>query len=81
MNRRWLLLVIFGVSFTGLSTLVVRLHVTQLAYEFDALKSYERSLQEEQLRLRAELAEDLSPSKLSHPEFIEPEPSQVVRLP
>ncbi len=67
--------------FWGLASLVIRLHLTQMAYEFDTMKRYQRSLKEEELRLRAELAERLSISHIHSPQFREPEPDQVVRLP
>jgi len=75
--------ILFLASFIvwGLATLVIRLHVTRLAYEFESLKRYHRSLKEEQLRLRADLAEKLSINQIQSSEFHEPQPDQVVRLP
>ncbi len=82
-RRKKGLLVLFLASFIfwGLATLVIRLHVTRLAYEFESLKRYHRSLKEEQLRLRADLAEKLSINQIQSSEFHEPQPDQVVRLP
>jgi hypothetical protein len=72
---------IWGLGFFGLSMLVIRLHMTQLAYEFEDLKNYERSLKEEQLRLRLRIAEALSPNQAHSKEFQEPRPDQVVVIP
>jgi len=81
-RKKGLLVLIIGAFiFFGLATLVIRLHVTRLAYEFESLKRYHRSLKEEQLRLRADLAEKLSINQIQSTEFHEPQPDQVVRLP
>lgn len=65
----------------GFLAIVIRLHMTQQAYQFHELKAYERSLKEEELRLRAKLAEALSPSRLKLEDYIAPQPEQVVRIP
>lgn len=72
---------LWGLMFFGLSMLVIRLHMTQLAYEFEDLKSYERSLKEEQLRLRSKIAEHLSPNQAYSKDYVEPRPDQVVLIP
>lgn len=65
----------------GLAGLVIRLHLTQLAYEFEVLKRYHRSLKEEEIRLRAKVAEELSLSQIKSDVYREPTPDQVVRMP
>lgn len=65
----------------GVLAIVIRLHMTQMAYQFHELKAYERSLKEEELRLRAELARELSPNFMKLDEFKAPEPDQVVVIP
>ncbi|TVQ79537.1 MAG: hypothetical protein EA369_04410 [Bradymonadales bacterium] len=79
--RLWLGGILTGVLLYGLITLGIRLHMTQLAYQFFDLKSYERSLKEENLRLKAELAEALSPKASWKSGWKVPEPSQLRRLP
>jgi len=66
-----------------LSMLVIRLHMTQLAYQFYELKSYERSLKEENLRLKAELAGYLSPnfSEKGFEGWKQPEPHELRLIP
>lgn len=61
--------------------IVLRLRMTEMGYQFEELKSYERILKEEQLRLRAELARKLSPQQLRLQGFAEPEARQVVVIP
>lgn len=68
-------------SLYGLGMLFVRLHMTQMAYQFDEKKDYERSLMEEQMRLRLDLNRSLSPVQLKDLDFVEPEPEQVVMIP
>jgi len=65
----------------SIAMIVIRLHMTQMAYQFDQVKEYERSLQEEQLRLRARLAEALSPHHLDLFGLQTPQPSQLRRIP
>jgi hypothetical protein len=65
----------------GLAGLVIRLHLTQRAYEFEVLKKYHRSLKEEEIRLRAKVAEELSLSQIKSDVYREPTPDQVVRMP
>lgn len=79
MIRYLLLNILIGTFLYGLIMMVVRLHLTQLAYHFDELKAYERSLKEEQLRLRAQISEALSPDRLKIEGFQEPQVSQVLR--
>jgi len=61
--------------------IVVRLKMTAMAYEFDELKASERSMKEEQARLRALISEKLSPDKMFLEDFSEPNPEQVVVIP
>lgn len=70
----------FGIFYV-LAMLLIRLHITQQAYVFDDLKDYERSLKEEQRRLRLEIAELLSPDYLKMKGFEEPQPDQIARIP
>lgn len=61
--------------------IVIRLHITQLAYQFQDLKAYERSLKEEQVRLKSELAKVLALEVKSQSSYRIPEPHQVIRIP
>lgn len=81
MIRVWGVIALIGLLFYGLSMLVIRLHTTQMAYQFHELKTYERSLKEENLRLKAELAEFLSPNANKDEAWKLPEPSEMVRIP
>jgi len=81
MIRSILYAILTGVVIYGLSMIVIRLHITQMAYAFDEMKAYERSLKEEQLRLRASLARSLSPENLHAKDYQEPNPGQVVKIP
>lgn len=65
----------------SLSLLFIRLHITQMAYRFEERKDYERSLMEEQMRLRLELYQALSPLQFEKRDFKEPLPEEVVRIP
>lgn len=76
-----LLSLVFNLILYGVFAIVIRLHMTQQAYQFYELKAYERSLKEEELRLRAELARALSPSHMSLENFREPQSNQVVKIP
>lgn len=78
---RILLMIVGAVLLYGTSMIVVRLRMTELAYEFERLKNEERALREEQVRLRARLAEKLSPMRLKLDGFTEPSPEQVVKIP
>jgi hypothetical protein len=80
-SKQIFILLLFTFVLWGLSGLVIRLHLTHLAYEFEGLKRYHRSLKEEEIRLRAKLAEELSISQIQSEIYREPEPSQVVRMP
>lgn len=60
--------------------IILRLRMTEMGYEFED-QNKERSLKEEQLRLRADLAKMLSPTSLRLKGFAEPEASQVVAIP
>jgi hypothetical protein len=71
---------VFFVLYVVLS-IVVRLHITQMAYRFQDLKAYERSLKEEQVRLKAELAKTFAVEKLSLSSYQLPDPTQIVRIP
>lgn len=81
MIRLWGGLFLLGFLLYGLSMLVIRLHTTQMAYQFYELKTYERSLKEENLRLKAELAEFLGPDKDKDQAWKLPEPAEMVRIP
>lgn len=65
----------------GLLMLGIRLHLNQMAYQFDERKAYERTLKEHQRRLEAKLLERLSPGHESFQSFQEPKPEEVVRIP
>jgi hypothetical protein len=80
---RWKFLLLLPVSAVlyGLCMLALRLHTTQMAYQFYELKTYERSLKEENLRLKVELAEYLSPLQGKNSEWKIPEPDEVVLIP
>lgn len=80
-SKRIAILAIAALAIWGLGMLAVRLHLTQLAYEFESLKRYERSLKEEEIRLRALLAEKFSLDRLQSDDLVSPQPDQVVRLP
>lgn len=82
-NRlKWIALsVLGGFVLYSASMVVLRLRMTELGYQFEELKTYERSLKEEQLRLRAELARKLSPQQLRLQGFSEPEARQVMVIP
>jgi len=79
--KSFLLASLVSVLFFSLSMIAIRLHLTQLAYSFDDMKEYERSLKEEQLRMRAQLAEKLSPHHLYLDGFQEPKSDQVRVIP
>ena len=81
MFRQLLLVSFFSVVFYLLGMLVIRLHMTQLAYTFEESKEYERSLKEEQRRLKASLAQELSLENLGRLDFLEPEAEKVVFIP
>lgn len=71
-----------GLALYSLGMIFVRLHMTQQAYQFRELKSQERSLIEEQQRLKVFIAESLAERKLLAEEsFLAPPPEKVVRLP
>lgn len=55
--------------------------MTQLAYSFEEKKEFERSLKEEQRRLKASIAEKLSLENLKTSEFEEPSANHVVFIP
>jgi hypothetical protein len=65
--------------------ILIRLKITELGYEFEETKAYERALREEQLVLRADLANRLSVRGLKKrweaKGFAEPEPKQIVVIP
>ncbi|MBN8555326.1 MAG: hypothetical protein J0L93_07775 [Deltaproteobacteria bacterium] len=66
--------------------IVIRLSITQMAYQFEELKNYERSLKEEQLRLRAGVSKKISPAlselrSWKEKGFAEPAHNQVVVIP
>lgn len=70
-----------GILLYSSAMMVIRLKMTEMAYTFEELKSYERSLREEQVRLRAEVSQRLSPAQLKLKGFSEPMPKQVVVIP
>ena len=66
--------------------IIVRLSITQMAYQFEELKNYERSLKEEQLRLRAVVSKKMAPAvselkSWKEKGFAEPNHHQVVVIP
>ncbi len=61
--------------------IVIRLKMTELAYDFESIKNEERRLHEEQVKLKAALSEKLSPAKWKSDGFREPEPEQVIAIP
>jgi hypothetical protein len=77
----WALSILAGFIFYSAAMIVLRLRMTEMGYQFEELKTYERSLKEEQLRLRANLAKKLSPQQLRLQGFAEPESRQVVAIP
>jgi hypothetical protein len=88
--KRWIMiqgikLIIFslflGVAVYSVTMIVVRLQMTELAYRFEAAKKDERSLQEEQMRLRSELARLLNPKNMKVSTLQEPGPNQVRVIP
>jgi hypothetical protein len=70
-----------GVAVYSVTMIVVRLQMTEMAYRFDAAKKDERSLQEEQMRLRSELARLLNPKSMKVADLQEPGPNQVRVIP
>lgn len=66
-----------GLGLYFLSLLAIRLHITQMAYQFTDLKSYERSLIEEQRRLRVGISEKISALAGADQEFRDPRIEQV----
>lgn len=80
-------IILFAGSLLLYSTLmiVIRLKITELGYEFEEVKGYERALREEQLVLRADLARKLSVQHLKdrwkERGYDEPEPKQIVVIP
>lgn len=75
--------VFFGVA--GICYLIaimlIRLQLTHMAYSFEDLKVYERSLQEEQTRLRSQIAKTLMARPGWIEGFQEPTPEQIRRIP
>ena len=65
--------------------MIVRLEITSMAYDFDQVKTNERALREEQLRLQAEISRALADSRQRKiwrdQGFEEPSPKQVVIIP
>ena len=79
---KWIALSILGgFILYSASMIILRLRMTEMGYQFEELKTAERGLKEEQLRLRAELARKLSPQVLKLQGFSEPEAKQVVIIP
>ncbi len=74
-----------GVFLYSVLTIIVRLRYTELGYQFEEAKSYERALEEEQVKLRSELSTRLSRSDLrslkEFKDFKEPEPHQITVIP
>ena len=73
--------ILVGVIVYSTAMIVIRLQMTNMAYEFEEMKGYERSMKEEQRRLRARLAKELSPENIKVEGFSEPRPEQVVVIP
>lgn len=70
-----------GTAIYSICMIVIRLQMTEMAYRFEAAKKDERSLQEEQMRLRSELAQLLNPGKMKVTSLQEPGPQQVRVIP
>ena len=74
-------MVLGAVLIYSASLILIRLRMTAMAYKFEELKERERAMEEEQLKLKALLAEKLSPAKLILEGYSEPEPDQIVVIP
>lgn len=70
-----------GFIFYGAGMIIIRLKMTETAYQFEEAKSYERTLREEQQRLRLKISESSGPDRMRLKNFQEPHPSQVTRIP
>ncbi len=71
---------VFGVCLYAVAMIVIRLSITQTAYEFEAVKQEERGLREEQIRLKSMIASRLSGFKQKSEGYQDPEPHQIHRL-
>lgn len=72
---------LFAALFYSALMIVIRLKIMETAYQFEEAKAEERSLREEQQRLRVKISERLAPGRLKAVGFQEPEPSQIVLIP
>ena len=79
--KSFLFSVFVGVAVYSVSMIVIRLQMTEMAYRFESAKKDERSLQEEQMRLRSELARLLNPKNTKVSALQEPGPNQVKVIP
>ena len=65
--------------------MIIRLQVTELGYEFEEAKIFERNLREEQVRLQAEISRNLSQTQRRKMwrdlGYRDPEPQQMVVIP
>lgn len=72
---------VFGLLVYALGMIIIRLQMTQTAYVFEETKRMERSLHEEQMRLKVRIAQSLQEHKAWLQDFREPDPRQVIRMP
>ncbi|MDB5037995.1 MAG: hypothetical protein JWQ35_1523 [Bacteriovoracaceae bacterium] len=83
--KRVIVLCVGAVFLYSALMIIIRLRITELGYEFEEAKAYERELREEQLKLRVDLADLVSEkrikSRISVKGFAEPEPKQIVVIP
>lgn len=79
--KRLFVFISAGLILYATGMIVVRLKMTETAYQFEEAKSYERSLKEEQQRLRARISTSEHPLSLKLKDFQEPHPQQIVRIP
>jgi len=70
-----------GLVFYSVGMIIVRIKMTETAYEFEDHKSNQRALEEEQVRLKMKISERLSVSKLKLKDFSEPTPEQIIEIP
>ena len=70
-----------GLLLYSLGMIIVRIKMTETAYQFEEYKSAQRALQEEQIRLKVKISERLAVSRLKLKDFSEPSPDQVREIP
>lgn len=79
--KRFFVFIAAGMILYATGMIVVRLKMTETAYQFEEAKTYERSLREEQQRLRAKISFELPSLTTNLKDFQEPDPRQIVRIP